>query len=53
MVGQQGTASGMFLALALLRLNQSRILFPYTPKKTMINVTYVSISKGDSSRFYV
>lgn len=26
---------------------------PVHPKKPMINVTYVSISKGDSSRFYV
>lgn len=26
---------------------------PVHSKKPMINVTYVSISKGDSSRFYV
>lgn len=32
MVGQQGTASGMFLALAVIRLNQSRIHSPYTQK---------------------
>lgn len=52
MVGQQGTASGLFLALAVIRLKPKSDSLP-VHQKTMINVTYVSISKGDSSRFYV
>lgn len=52
MVGQQGTASGMFFGSGCDKVKPKSDSLPVHPK-TMINVTYVSISKGDSSRFYV